>query len=355
MHTSSLVKAGLLAAVLALAFVAGWERYWRRQGLVLSYNDDESLWASTRKRIYQSSPARPVFIGSSRIKFDLDQDTWAGLTGQRPVQLALVGTSPRPVLTDLGNDPKFRGTVVVDVTEGIFFAPSGSPPEQRALKRLQAYPKWSLSQQFSFYLDQILESKLLFLDEDRLTLSAFLDRLPIPSRPKVFVFPLFPLKFTYNRPDRQTRMSAAFVADTGMQAQMKHVWMQLGAASPKRGAGGDTLAAVLRAVKQSIDQIRARGGRVLFVRCPSDGLFWQTEKKSYPRALYWDRLLADTRTPGVYFEDYPALARYHCPEWSHLTPRDAAAFTRALVPIMEQKTGWAIAARPGAAAPGPAR
>jgi hypothetical protein len=346
MKTSALVKAGLLALLLTGAFVGGWEWYWRSRGFRISYNDDDSLWASKRKLIYQSNPDGPVLIGSSRIKFDVDLDTWASVSGQQPVQLALTGTSPRPVLTDLGQDPNFRGTLIVDVTEGIFFAPTGAPQERKANERLKAYPKWSPAQQLSFHLNKGLESRLVLLDEDRLTVNSFLKMLPIQNRPKVFSFPRFPLLFTDNDFNRQSHMTAQFVADTAMQSQMKAVWMKLGAAEGKRGAGGDTLLAQLESIKQAVDQIRARGGRVLFVRCPSDGRFLQAENLSYPRALFWDRLLAYTHTPGIHFADYPALARYQCPEWSHLAPRDAITFTRDLIPIIEQKTGWSISARP---------
>lgn len=38
-----------------------------------------------------------VFIGSSRIKFDLDIDTWEGITGDHAIQLACVGSTPIPV------------------------------------------------------------------------------------------------------------------------------------------------------------------------------------------------------------------------------------------------------------------
>lgn len=342
MLTSSLLKAGLLAAVLTGAFVVGWELYWRGQGFTVSYNDDEGLWASMRRLVYDTTPAGPVLIGSSRIKFDLDLATWRGLSGRPPVQLALVGTSPRPVLTDLGNDPNFRGTVLVDVVEGLFFAPSGSRQEARAHERLKAYPKWSLAQQGSFHLNRALESGLVFLDEDRLTLDAFLNKLEVPSRPQVFMMPIFPDRFTDTGFDRQTRMSAAFVADTGLHTQMRRVWVRLGGMSGKRGDGGDTLTALIQSVKRSVDQIRARGGRVVFLRFPSDGPFLAAEQRGFPRARYWDRLLADTNTPGVHFADYPALARFQCPEWSHLTPRDAATYTRALVPIIEQQTGWQI-------------
>lgn len=339
-------KTVLLTLGLVLSAVTGWELFCRRLPVPLTYNDDESLWASKRELIYQSNPAGPVLLGSSRIKFDLDLSTWAAITGQKPVQLALVGTSPRPVLTDLGNDPNFRGTVLVDVTESLFFTPSGTPPEIQANKRIKHYPTWSLSQQASFRLNRWLEDHLYFLDEDRYSLRGLLAWLPIPSRPGVFVFPNFPITFSVNDPDRQTRMPPTFLADTASQHRMQQIWTQLGAMTPKRGAGGDTLLALLNSVKASVDQIRARGGQVLFIRTPSDGPFREAEEKSYPRALFWDRLLAHTRTPGIHYADYAALRRYHCPEWSHLTPTDAVTFTRDLVPIIRQKTGWPIPTAP---------
>ncbi|MBC7893651.1 MAG: hypothetical protein H7Y12_15645, partial [Sphingobacteriaceae bacterium] len=317
MTNSTHLKTALLTLALVLTAVVGWELFWRSQGYRLAYNDDESLWASKRKLIYQSAPARPVLIGSSRIKFDLDLATWEGITGEKPIQLSLVGTSPRPVLTDLGNDPNFRGVLVVDVTEGLFFAPGG-PPEIEANKRVKHYPTWSLSQQISFRINRLLEDHLLFLDEERLALKPLLSLLPITSRPGVFVFPNFPPKGEGTDPDRQTSFTEEFVADTVMQNQMKVIWGRLGALNSKRGIGGDTLLAVLNSVKQSVDQIRSRGGQVVFVRTPSDGPFRAAENQAYPRNLYWDRLLAHTNTPGIHYEDYPALRRYQCPEWSHL-------------------------------------
>jgi hypothetical protein len=74
----------------------------------------------------------------------------------------------------------------------------------------------------------------------------------------------------------------------------------------------------------------------------------QIEKQMYPRDLYWNRLLAHTQTPGIHFEDYPAMTRHKCPEWSHLTPADAIPFTEDLIPIVQQKTGWPIQQRPSA-------
>jgi len=37
--------------------------------------------------------------------------------------LAIEGSCPRPILEDLANDQNFKGKLIVDVTEGLFFLP----------------------------------------------------------------------------------------------------------------------------------------------------------------------------------------------------------------------------------------
>lgn len=342
MNTTHYAKAAWLTLVLVLTFVAGWEAYWRYNHYALAYNDDESLWAYTRKQIYQSSPTRPVFIGSSRIKYDLDLATWQRITGEKPIQLSIVGTSPRPLLTDLGNDPDFKGTLLIDVTEPLFFTPTGAFSEKEADKRVAAYPNWSLSQQASFQINRVLEANFLFLDDFYLALNPLLGRLPIPERPGTWGGPKFPYEFSANGFDRQTKMADAMVADTSIQNAVKRVWQDIGAHSSKGAIAGPPLVDILNQTRTSINQIRARGGRVVFIRTPSDGPMYAMEKQAFPRSQYWDRLLAHTQTPGIYFADYPALTRFTCPEWSHLTPKDAVGFTQELLPIIEQKTGWSL-------------
>ncbi|CCH54228.1 hypothetical protein BN8_03376 [Fibrisoma limi BUZ 3] len=331
-------QTALLCAGLVLAFVVSWELYWRSQNVVLGYNDDDSRWAATRQLIYQSTPTRPVLIGSSRSKFDIDLETWEQIVGQKPIQLSLNGTSPRPVLTDLGNDPNFRGTLIVDVTEMLFFSPDRSFPEKEALRRVHHYPHWSLSEQASFWISEMLESRLVFLDEMNLSLGAFLKKLPIPNRPGAFGGPVFPREFEVVSPDRQSRMTLAFLADTTLQNEVKQVWVDVGKYVPMKPAVGAELLAILNATKRSVDQIRARGGRVIFLRTPSDGVMRQAEKALFPREKYWNRLLTHTQTTGIYFEDYPELRQFTCPEWSHLAPQDAITFTQNLIPVVRPLT-----------------
>jgi len=343
MQTSPYIKAGLLALGLVTVFTLAWELFWRCQGFAISYNDDESLWANNRKKIYDSSPARPVIIGSSRIKFDLDLDTWQNITGEKPIQLSLEGTTPRPILIDIANDTAFKGTLIVGVTEALFFQPSPSFFETQANKRLAFYPHWSISSQISFQVNKVLESTFVFLQENTFALNALLKRLPIKSREGVFVPPNFPLKFTYNRLDGQTYMTPDFVKDTAMQAEVKGVWTKLVLKNPRLTAPeGDAKTKIIESVKECVDKIRNRGGQVVFVREPSSGPYHEFENKLFPRELFWDELLKKTETQGIYYSDYTELAQFTCLDWSHLRPKDATVFTQNLIPILEQKTGWKI-------------
>ena len=122
MQKKNLLKAGILALVLVTSFILSWEGYWRSKGYVATYNDDKVLWANKRNEVYQPKEKATVFIGSSRIKFDVDIPTWESMTDEKAVQLALVGTSPRLLLEDLANDENFKGKLVMDVTEILFFS-----------------------------------------------------------------------------------------------------------------------------------------------------------------------------------------------------------------------------------------
>jgi hypothetical protein len=56
------------------------------------------------------------------------------------------------------------------------------------------------------------------------------------------------------------------------------------------------------------------------------------EDRATPRAGPWSRLIKESGAPGIYFEDYPDLAGFSCPEWSHLSAPDSVEFTHRLVP-----------------------
>jgi hypothetical protein len=51
-------------------------------------------------------------------------------------------------------------------------------------------------------------------------------------------------------------------------------------------------------------------------------------------------MLKYTATDGIHFKDYPATANMICPEWSHLSSKDAVTYTKELLRILIQEKGW---------------
>ena len=84
-------------------------------------------------------------------------------------------------------------------------------------------------------------------------------------------------------------------------------------------------------------------GKLFSFECPARGPIWNLKSAAYPREEYWDPLLKYTNTPGIHYADYPAIANFVCPEWSHLQPKDVLTFTNELVRILRDQKGWEFA------------
>lgn len=328
----------MLAIVVCLVLV--WEIYLRINGAAIAYDDGPPLWSHKRAMVYEPTEKTVVFIGSSRIKYDLDIPTWESTTGCHAVQLAVEGSSPRPILEDLANDLNFKGRLIVDVTEGLFFS-NRDGSNERPRENIKYFHEQTPAQKASFWLNRLLESQLVLLDKENRSLNATLDALEIPSRPGVFMVPIFPADFQQNTFERQMYMTDKFVADTNLQNRVKGIWAFF--AAGRKGAPpmpAEELAAIIESVKTATDKIKARGGEVLFVRTPSSNPMLAGENMAFPRETHWDKLLAATNCPGIHFADYPALDHFVCPELSHLNPQDAVVFTRHFIQILTQEKGW---------------
>jgi hypothetical protein len=334
----------VIAAVLAAAFLGGWEATWRSRGYSPTLNDTSDLWAANRTRV-GSDPGQTVIIGSSRILFDLDLGAYAEAFGTRPVQLALPGSTPAPVLYHLAEKTAFRGTLLVGVTPPLFFVPAGFPVE-RSETAIRRYENWSPSQRCGNFLGKLLQKRVAFLNEEDLALNVLLGSLPVADREgaRENLPPVFPPYFGRVEEDRQVWMWEKCDFGSPLALRIQNIWKPLFTPPPPppgvtpEQAKEQYLAAMeatLERTRRSVETIRERGGRVVFIRPPSSGWVRETENAISPRPGFWDRILAATGAPGVHFEDYPELSGFTCPEWSHLTAEDAARFTRALLPILQ--------------------
>lgn len=336
MQSKNLLKAFIFTVILVFISIVSWEMYLRHKGVLIAYDDNESLWAAARLKVYLPSDKATVFIGSSRIKFDLDIATWKKNTGTEAIQLSSVGSNPRPYLTDLANDTNFKGKLIVDVTEGLFFSPSSrniiTPNTNVAY-----FKKLTPAQRFSEIINRPIEASFVFLNKDFYSLNELLEKVPVTERPGVYGGPRFPIEFRTTSIERQNFMSDKFITDTNLQNQVKNVWDGFRKMNKDKPVEGKSLDSIINLVKIAADKIKQRGGQVLFVRTPSSGPYLMGEKMGFPRAKYWDKLLAVTKCDGIHFADYPPIDHFICPEWSHLSHPDAIIYTTNLIKILQQK------------------
>lgn len=338
MQSNHFAKSALWTFLFVAGFFACWELYLRSKGIGISYDDGKELWAYKRNQVYDENAT--VFIGASRIKYGLDIPTWEKITGEDAIQLAIDGASPLPILNDLAADERFRGKLVIDVSESFLFS-SKAFVFNRPVSYLDYYENKTPSEKTSFWLNRKLESQFVFLDRDHLSLNGFLDKAQYQLKPRqgVFVTPPFPMDFCRVTEDRQNKMTDRFLKDSNQIKWVLGNFFLLGGRTKREKPGKAVTDSLLTVIRNNIDKIKSRGGQVALVRTPSTGIFWKAENKDYPREEFWDRLVAFTGTPAIHFMDYGALRHFNSPDNSHLTPKDAVVFTENLVSILEQK-GW---------------
>jgi hypothetical protein len=344
---------GITVAVITavLIAIAAWEVYCRSLGYAPTLNNTTDLWAEARRHV---EPESIVVIGDSRAWFDVDLDEIEHGLGKRPVQLALPGSCPFPVLEDLTKDESFHGTVICSILPRIYFAPPGSPPVERSEKAVQRYHGQTWAQRVSYELSVPLERSFAFLKQDDLTLDELLKELPIPNRPHALVPPPSPPYFCSVDRERRARMVEQCASPGRLQNRVKNGWTAIFTPPPPPSyIPADTfIAGMNKAIdarfhdtKACVDKLRARGGKIVFVRFPVSGQLKELEDKNTPRSQTWDALIKLTGTPGIYFEDFPELAGFQCPEWSHLSAGDSVEFTKRLVPHLQQALGVNAIAR----------
>lgn len=311
--------------------VTGWEIFWRHQDFIPGdYEDTPAVWQLQRERATGSAT---VLIGSSRMWEDVDLGQWYQTVGDRPVQLAIAGRNPQPVLDNLAADPLFHGLVVCEVTPYLFYA----EPEAFTTAFMHKGAAQTLSQRAANRIGMLLESRLAFIDSET-RLSTLWRRLPLPLRAGTFPVREVP-KGHEMQADRNTRMWRRIETDPDYRALLQRLWLFYAGPVNRQTVHPGIREQVAQAgvrLANDVARIRARGGDVVFVRFPSSGPVHTSEERSFPRSLSWEPLLRATQVTGVHFADYPQLQGYNLPEWSHMAAEDAPRFTRALATLVIQ-------------------
>ncbi|HET6603201.1 MAG TPA: hypothetical protein VFG21_03150 [Xanthomonadaceae bacterium] len=323
--------AGIVALVLFVLGLGAWEWHWREFGAGPTYRNSEGLWSIQRRRINHGEGDALVFLGSSRTLFDVQLHVWERLAGERPIQLALEGTSPLMFLEDLAADPDFRGRLVVGISPNLFATGYAYRGDVLKYYREQT-PSQHIGQWLSMHL---LEPWLAFYEPD-FALFTVLKRQDWPARAGVMDFKEV-RRLSVNERDRNTRLWDKLLLDPEYAALAKSIWGQFFDMPPPPGMDMAKLVEEQFArTAAAIATLRARGVEVVLIRPPSDGEFREFERRVFPRERIWDVLVARAGVPGIHFEDYPDMQGLELAEWSHLTPADAERYTEALYRALEQ-------------------
>jgi len=291
-------------------------------------DNSEIAWSNEKLR---AAGAPAAIVGDSRILFDTDLDRFEALTGVRPIQLAIHGTSALTLLENMADDPEFKGVLIVGLADTMFFQPfDGYGGYVKKWHEFRA-PYRIVSNE----IDHVLQRRIAFLDSNY-RLSVLAHRLDRDFRPGV-EGPMDDIwKLQEVGEHRATHLWDRVEYDPAWRARTRWAWKGF---KDKFPYTPELIAKGHARAKAAVDKIRARGGDVVFIRPPSAPQLRVNEEAQVPKAKGWDFLLRNTHSIGVHADDLPVSAQgWNLPEWSHLSPKCATVFTDAYVRRLTELT-----------------
>ncbi len=337
-------KALGLGLVFALSMLVAWELFLRSENYPVAPDDNKGLWAYERAEVEELDSTGVVLLGSSRVLFNIQIHVWEELTGTKPIMLATPGSNPIPAFKDIVNNSSFNGILIVGITPPIYFSPLSMDnfSYARIANWVEHYHDRTYADRLNHLLSRIPQNYLAFLNSteeehyNELALRTLIGRAFMPDN-RAPGPPPFPM-FNYVDYDRNVTMLKVVSSDTSYARGIKNFWefvIQPPPNAPSPEKAEELRKHILDVNMKLVEKFRSRGGRVVFIRNPSQNKFLKAEKNGFPRDRFWDPLVDSTATAGYHFEDYEFMNRYTLPEWSHLATPDARRFTRDLVNQMQ--------------------
>jgi len=289
----------------------------RQAGFAPSVRDDPRTWSAARARVREGSV---VFAGTSRVQTAIDPRVWADAwNGEFPVQLAVAGDTPLPILEDLAADPDFHGLAIVEILPRILF---GSR-EDRGLESRRYLSAWrrtrsNLSRRVEAQLQIGVAEHLAVLS---LPPAQLISRLRRPGGPRVPYFSMDGTRFLrldFSRADLDRRRATILAQISDADA-------------PVGNDDRDQIIARLVAAEGALAQ---RGAQLVWLQMPRSGQIEGVEEKGFPSARFWEPLLAQSRALALSAEQIGSLSEFVCPDGSHIDVHDAPRFTRALAEVL---------------------
>ncbi len=336
----------LVGVVMGLALLVALELQIRHLGGTPQIRDSKELWAVQRDQAAVLGKKALIIVGASRIQLGLDLNHLRHFTGLQPVQLAIDGSYMLPVLTDLVTDPEITGAILVSATADQLIP---HVKRDRAVEWVEFYQR-NFRNLLAPKIETFLKTRLM--SESALYSSA----LPLVSLPEIVsgrkVLGSFGLT-TYSSREKDADYSQAAMPIYYINRALGHLdpskteyqWNSLDAflvymrqkiaqlTPMDQHHFNDQLSTVLALTRHYV----ARGGKMAFVRMPTDKHLWLIDEKKAPKAQFWDRFSEKVAVPTVHFKEFDALRSIALPDGSHMDQKDKRQFTNALIAILTDK------------------
>jgi hypothetical protein len=334
--------AWLICVVLVVFAVAGWEATARSMqhipGDFDGYTNFTIQWAEERHKLDEPAhDIRVVLLGSSRMLWAADLDILEEELGARPLQLAIAGTGPALMLKGIVEDTDFDGLALVGVTPFLFNRLDVGFFGGDAIRW---YEGASPSEHMGHEIHAFLSTQFAFLD-DGFKLFELIDHYSnFPEREGVWDLNAGEWKLGHHFKDRQTDMwPPVEVEESFDNEQILAFWMLGLDRDPEPPEKMQDMAdEAVEFFAPLVEQLRARGGDVVFIRMPGSGKYLEHDIATNYRELTWDRMAEGFGAVAINSMDYPELSsELEIPEWSHLSRKSQDDFSRRIVPIVKQR------------------
>lgn len=314
-----------------VCIVAGFEFALRQNGHHVAITDTANLWAIQRRRIdHADTKNQIVILGDSRAQMGLNpQVIEEHTTGKEIIMLAVRGSHSLPVIDDLAYQSDFAGTIICSFNAN------------QSLYEIDTQKNW-VGQYHQMlnngsWVNEFLDQKIQGFFQARLVLCSFEPfgfikqmiqkrQLPQPKFLNMNASRYMPVDYYRYGPawlkacrdDRGKRIRKGIQKVTQEEKDIRWVSM-------------------IERLAKAVKKIQSRGGEVILVRMPTEGIHYQIVTHEHPRKLYWDTIQDRVGAKTIFFEDYPQLSGFKCPDMSHLNYDDADKYTASFIKILKKE------------------
>jgi len=306
----------LLAAVLCVAALGTLENWWRSHGYFGSVHTNLSLWSYQRDRVSDVGREKVALVGASRLAFGFHLDVFREeCPGVEPVQLGIFATTPYATLRGLADDESFAGLALVSLDE-ISVVPAWEGQQDHVDFHRD---RWGPGLKASLVLAAPVQASLALL-QPQISGRALMNAVRNDKRPPItYIETLFD-RTSISHDDKLTK------AD--FNSQIRHRIRRTLARAGDAPLDPQRWTEVMGLYRQCVDDIRARGGEVVFVKYPLRGRFLEVNHRFTPRDRYWDRIAPLTGAETIHYQEMPDYRQLVLPDESHLDQASGVVFTR---------------------------